>query len=121
MTHLNLASTTRFRPEPALIFAAIGAVLSVLVAAKLPGITAEQSALIVTAINAVYGIVVALRTRPVAPAAFSAAIAALAALTAGYGFNVDPGLVGAINGAVLAVLAMLTRPQVTAVGDGSVV
>ena len=109
------------RPEPALIFAAVGSLLSVLVAAKVPGITAEQAALIVTAISAVYGIVVALRVRPVAPPAFTAGIAALAALTAGYGFNLDPGLVGAINGAALAVLAMLTRPQVEAVGTSSLV
>jgi hypothetical protein len=100
------------RREPALYIGAISAGLSLLVALNFHGLTSEQAALIVAAITAVGGVVTAVATRPVAPAAFTALVTAVAALLAGFHFDLDPGTVAAVNGVVLAVLALITRHQV---------
>ena len=55
----------------------------------------------------------ALAVRPVSPVAFTYLVGAGAALVAAYGVNVPQTAVGAINAAVLAVLALLLRGQVT--------
>jgi ABC-type thiamin/hydroxymethylpyrimidine transport system permease subunit len=103
------------RREPALIIGVISAALSLLVTLNFHGLTSEQAALIVAAITAVGGVITAVATRPVAPAAFTALIAAVAALLAGFHFNLDPATVAAFNGLVLAVLTLVTRHQVTPV------
>lgn len=106
------------RPEPALILGLVGAVLSVFVALKFH-MTSDQAALIVAAITAVFGVVMAFRTRPIAPALFTTAVSSLAALFAGFGFHVAPALVGAVSGVILALAALLgVRHQVTAIGRG---
>jgi len=99
--------------EPALYIGAISAGLSLLVALNFGHLTSDQAALIVAAITAVGGVVTAVATRPVAPGAFTALVAAAAALLAGFHFNVEAGTVAAINGVVLAVLTLITRHQVT--------
>lgn len=103
------------RREPALIIGAVSAALSLLVALNFHGLSSEQAALIVAAITAVGGVITAVATRPIAPAAFTALVAAVAALLAGFHFNLDPGTVAAVNGVVLAILALITRHQVTPV------
>jgi hypothetical protein len=103
------------RREPALIIGAVSAALSLLVAINWHGLSSEQAALIVAAITAVGGVATAIATRPVAPAAFTALVAAVAALLAGFHYDLDPGTVAAVNGVVLAVLALITRHQVTPV------
>jgi hypothetical protein len=52
-------------------------------------------------------------TRPIAPQAFTAIVAAGATAVAAFGFEVSQETVGAVNTVVLAVLTLLTRVQVT--------
>lgn len=101
--------------EPALSVGALSAALSLIVALGIGGLTSEQAALIIAAITAVGGVVTALATRPIAPAAFTALVVAVADLLAGFHFDVEPGMVAAVNGVVLAVLTLITRHQVTPV------
>jgi hypothetical protein len=58
-------------------------------------------------------VITAVATRPVAPGAFIALIAAGAALAAGFGYDLDPEVVGAVGAAVTAVLALVARHQVS--------
>jgi hypothetical protein len=109
-------STTRrliFGREPTLIVSAVSALLGIGVAVGLPGLSAEQASLIIAAISAGLGVVNAVLVRPIAPPAFTGLVAAAAALLAGYGLDVSQATLGAVQGAVLAVLALLTRQQVT--------
>ena len=106
--------------EPALYIGVVSAGLSLVVALNVGGLTSEQAALIVGAITAIGAVITAVFTRPIAPAVFTGAVAAVAALLAGFHFAVAPGTVAAVNGVVLAVLTLLTRGQVTpAVGASS--
>ncbi|MEU8185995.1 hypothetical protein [Micromonospora carbonacea] len=99
-----------FGREPALVIGAIGAVLTVLASLNVPGIDAGAAAAI-TAFAA--AVIIALTTRPVAPALFTGVVAAGAALVAEYGMNVPDGVTGAISAAVLAFFALAgVRPQV---------
>lgn len=102
-----------FGREPSLVLQSIGAVLSVLVAVGLPGLSAEQAALIVAGIAAVFGVLNAIAVRPLAPAAFTGLVTAAAALLAAYGFDVSQTVVGAIGGAVPVLLALFVRGQST--------
>lgn len=101
--------------EPTLILQTVAALLGLLVTFNLNGLSAEQAGLIVAAISAVFGVINAAAVRPVAPAAFTALVGALADLVAAYGFNVSPETIGAVNATVLAVLALIFRQQVTPV------
>lgn len=101
--------------EPALYIGVLSGGLSLLVAVGFGSLTSDQAALIVAAITAVGGVVTAIATRPVAPAAFTALVAAGAALLAGFHFDVSAGTVAAVNGLVLAVLTLVTRHQVSPV------
>jgi uncharacterized membrane protein YbhN (UPF0104 family) len=47
---------------------------------------------------------------------FTTAVSAIAALVAGYGYHVSPGVVGAVNAVVLSVLTLVTRAQVVPTG-----
>ncbi len=105
------------RREPTLIIGTVGAALSLLVTLGFDWLNAEQAALIVTALNAALGVANAIAVRPIAPAAFTYAVGAVASLAAAYGFEVGQETVGAVNGLVLAVLMLLTRGQVTPVRD----
>ncbi|GAA3852627.1 hypothetical protein GCM10023084_03570 [Streptomyces lacrimifluminis] len=101
-----------FGREPALIISTISAILSLIVTFNI-GMSGEQAGAIVAVISAWFGAMVAIATRPIAPAAFTAVVAAAAALLAAYGLNVSAETVGATNAVVLAVLALLTRGQVS--------
>lgn len=103
-----------FGREPALILALIAAVLSFAGAAGLP-VSSEQAALVVAAVNAVFGVVAALTTRPIAPTAFTALVTALAALAAGFGLHIAPDTLGALNAVIIALLALQSRGQVAPV------
>lgn len=105
--------------EPALIVGVISGALSLLVALQFGSLTSEQAALIVAAITAVGGVITAVATRPVAPAAFTGLVVAVADLLAGFHFAVSAGTIGAVNGLVLAVLTLVTRHQVTPVSRPS--
>lgn len=103
--------------EPTLIIQSMSAVLSVIVALGVKNLSAEQASLVIAVITAGFGLVNAIAVRPIAPAAFIAFIGAGAALLAGYGLEVSQELVGSITVATVAVLALLTRGQVTPVAD----
>jgi len=107
------------RREPALILAVVSAVLGVLVSLGLPWLSAEQAGLIIALITAVSGAVTAAFTRPIAPAAFTAVVTAAADLMAVYGLDVSQQTVGAVNGLVVAALALLTRAQVSPAPPGA--
>lgn len=101
-----------FGREPALIISTVSAVLSLVVTFNI-GMTGEQAGAIVAAVSASFGAIAAAMTRPIAPTAFTAVVAAGAALLAAYGLNVSAETVGAVNAVVLSVLALLARGQVS--------
>jgi hypothetical protein len=102
-----------FGREPALWVGVLASVLSFLVTLNIHGLTDQQAALIVSGVNAIAAVVIAIRTRPIAPAVFTGAVSSLAALAVGYGLHVAPATVGALNLVVLSVLALVTRGQVS--------
>lgn len=106
-----------FGREPTLILSAISGALGVLVAFGLHGLSAEQAALIIAVVSAVFGVLNAIVVRPFAPAAFTGLVAAAGALLAAYGFNVSQEVVGAVQVALLAVLALFVRVQSTPTAD----
>lgn len=104
-----------FGREPALIISAIGTVFTLLAALNLPGITAGTAAAITTFLAAV---IIAATTRPIAPALFTAVVAAGASLFAEYGLNVSDAVVAAVGSVILVGFALFgIRPQVTPSGD----
>lgn len=105
--------------EPALYIGVVSAGLSLVVALNVGGLTSDQAALIVAAITAIGAVVTALATRPIAPPVFTGAVTAVAALLAGFHYNVSPGTIAAVNGVVLAVLTLIFRGQVTPVSAPS--
>lgn len=104
-----------FGREPALIISAIGAIVTLLVSLNIPGLSAGAGAAIVTAATA---LIIAVTTRPVAPALFTAVVSAGAALFAQYGLHVSDATVAAISGVVLVGFSLFgIRPQVTPAAD----
>ena len=102
-----------FGREPTLYIQAISALLGVAVTFGIDGLSAEQSAAIIAVLSAVLAAVNATMVRPVAPAAFTGLVTAVAVLVAAYGLDVSQETVGAVQVAVVGVLALLTRNQVT--------
>ena len=102
-----------FGREPALWIGALSGVLSLGTSLGLDGLSAGQVAAIIALINAVALLLTMLAVRPIGPAVFTNVVAAAAALSAAYGFEVSSEVVGGINVAVLAVLTLLTRGQVS--------
>lgn len=109
-----------FGREPVVILNAVQAVLLVGVAVGLPYLTDAAVPLIVAAIGALLGAVQAVYVRPVAPAAFTAVVTTLAPLLTHYGLGVSEELVVAINGAIVAVMTLITRHEVSPVEGASV-
>jgi hypothetical protein len=107
------------RREPAWYVGVLAPVLALLVALNVGGLTSDQAALIVAAITAVGGAILALATRPIAPGLFTAAVGAVAALFAGFGFHADPGVVAAVSGVLTALVAFISRHQVTPVASSA--
>lgn len=104
-----------FGREPALWLAAIGAVVTWAVSLELHWLNAGQATAIVTFITAV---VIALTTRPIAPALFAGAVAAGAAMFAEYQLNVSDAFVTGLGAVILAGFALFgIRPQVTPAAD----
>ncbi len=101
-----------FGREPALIIAIISAGLSLLVTFNV-GLSSEQAGAIVAVTSAVFAVITAAITRPIAPSAFTGLVAAVVALLASFHFNVAPETVGSLNAFVLAVLVFITRGQVS--------
>lgn len=102
-----------FGREPVVVLNTLSAVLGLIVSLGFTGLTADQAGAIVAAVSAILGAIAAAMTRPVAPQAFTAVVAAGAVLVAAFGYDVSQSTIGAINTLVLAGLTLLTRVQVT--------
>ncbi|MFC8985995.1 hypothetical protein [Streptomyces sp. NPDC057115] len=102
-----------FGREPVVVLNTLAAVLGLVVSLGITSLTAVQAGAIVAVVSAVLGGVAAAMTRPVAPQAFTAIVAAGATAVAAFGYEVSQETVGAINTLVLAVLTLLTRVQVS--------
>lgn len=105
--------------EPALIFSVLSSAVGLLVTLNI-GLTAEQGGLWVAVIAAVFATGTALVTRPVAPAAFSGLVTAVAALLLGYHFHVDPATVGMVNALLTSVMMLVVRGHVSPVSRADV-
>lgn len=104
-----------FGREPALWIGLVGALVTWLVSLGLDWLNAGQATAITTAIAA--GLI-ALTTRPVAPALFVGAVAAGSALFAEYNFAVSDAFVTGLGAIILAGFALFgIRPQVTPAAD----
>jgi hypothetical protein len=97
--------------EPAVWVGLIGSVLTSAAAINLPGLNAGQAAALVAAFSAV---VIAIRTRPVAPALFTAGFSALVAVLAEYGLHLSDAWVGFLTTLILGGFTLFgIRPQVS--------
>lgn len=104
-----------FGREPALWLAVIGAVVTWAVSLGLDWLNAGQATAIITAITAG---VIALTTRPIAPALFVGAVSAGAALFGEYGLNWSDAAVTGLGAIILAAFALFgIRPQATPAAD----
>lgn len=103
------------KPEWTLIAAAIATVLNWLVGFQWDGLSPVQAAALMTAINAVAAVFTAWKTRPVPPQVYTYLIASLAALGTAYGAHWSQESVGMFAAAVVAVLGLITRWQVSPV------
>jgi hypothetical protein len=108
-----------FGREPTAVLQTVSALLAVLVTFGFDGLSAHQAALIVALLSAGISLVNAFLVRPIAPAAFTGFVTALAALLSGYGLDLSQELVGAVQVAVVAILALVVRNQVTPAADPS--
>ncbi|HEY9366991.1 hypothetical protein [Streptomyces sp.] len=102
-----------FGREPVVVLNTLSAVLGLVVTLGVTSLTAEQAGATVAVVSAILGGIAAAMTRPIAPQAFTAIVAAGATAVAAFGFEVSQETVGAVNTVVLAVLTLLTRVQVT--------
>lgn len=107
--------TTIFGREPTLWLATISSLTILVGTFGLKFINGEQAALLVVAVNAVFAAVNAYAVRPISPVAFTYAIGSIIALVGAYGVNLPIETVAAINAAVIPVLALLSRGQVSPV------
>jgi hypothetical protein len=104
-----------FGREPALWLALAGAVITWAVSLGFDWLNAGQATAIVTFIT---GVVIAVTTRPVAPALFVAAVSAGAALFGQYGLHWSEAAVTGLGAIILAGFALFgIRPQVTPAAD----
>lgn len=102
-----------FGREPVVVLNTLSAILGLIVTLGFTSLTAEQAGATVAVVSAILGGIAAAMTRPIAPQAFTAIVAAGASAVAAFGFEVSQETVGAINTVVLATLTLLTRVQVT--------
>ena len=104
-----------FGREPALIMAAVGAVLAWIATLEFEWLNAGQSTAIITFLSAV---VIALTTRPWAPALYVGVVSAGAALAAAYGLHWSEAAVTGLGTIVLTGFALFgIRPQATPAAD----
>jgi hypothetical protein len=105
--------------EPAVWIGIAASMFASAAAIGLPFLNAGQAAAAVAVLAAAF---TAWRTRPVAPALFTGAFAALVALLAEYQVHLSDGWVGFITSAILGGFALFgIRPQVSPVSKGDVV
>lgn len=99
--------------EPVLLTTVISSALGLLVTLGAFHLTTDKAGAITAVITAVFAVVAAVATRPIAPAAFTGLVTAVADLVAAFNLHVSTATVGAVNMLVLAVLMLVTRGHVT--------
>jgi hypothetical protein len=102
-----------FDREPTLWIAGLNAAIMIIGTVGLKAINQEQAGLFVVVVNAIFAAINAFAVRPISPVTFTYAIGAIVALMSSYGLNLPTETVAAINMAVVPVLALLARGQVT--------
>lgn len=102
-----------FGREPALWLAAIQAFLALLVGFSFDWLSADQAALWMVAINAVFGVITAFLTRPIAPTVFSHLLAAVVGLVSAYGLDLNQELVAGLNGLIITVVMLISRAEIS--------
>lgn len=110
-----MSNVKLFGREPTLWIALITSAIMFVGTLQFGWLSGDQAGLMIAAINAVAGAINAYTVRPIAPAAFTYAVAAIVAVGVSYGLEVTPEQVAAINGFVIVVLGLLTRTQVAPV------
>ena len=105
--------------EPVLVTGFLSSVLGLAVTLGIGGMTSNQAGAITAVIAAVFAAVAAVRTRPIAPAAFTGLVAVLADLAAAYGFHLSAGTTGAVNALVMSLLMLITRGHVSPVSTAA--
>jgi hypothetical protein len=104
-----------FGREPTLWVALIATLVTTLGTFGLPFLTGDQAGFWNAAIFAIAGVFTAWVVRPIAPAAFTYAIATIAQLAAAYNLIISPEQLVQIQALVVPALALLTRGQVSPV------
>lgn len=104
-----------FGREPTLWIAALNAIVLIVGSIGLGLFSDVQAGLLVIVVNAIFGIVNALTTRPMSPAVFTYAIGAILAFAGSYGLELPNATVVMLNAAVVPLLALIFRGQVSPV------
>ncbi len=99
--------------EPTLWLATISSLIIIVGTFGLKFISGEQAALLVVVINAIFAAINAYAVRPISPVAFTYAVGSIVALVGSYGVNLPIETVASINAAVIPILALLSRGQVS--------
>jgi hypothetical protein len=100
-----------FNREPALFLTAALAALQVF--AVLAHMDHDHQNALSVGATAVFGIGLAVFTRPIQPAALTGGIATLATAVGAFGFTVSPDVVSAFNAALVAFLAVTLTNRVS--------
>lgn len=100
-----------FGREPALILTA--ALTLVQLGAVLTHLSHDQQNALSVGVTAVYGVLLAVFTRPVDTAALTGGIATIATAVGAFGLHVSPDVVSAFNAALVGVLSVLVTIRVS--------
>lgn len=99
--------------EPALWLAGIQAFIAFLVGFQFSWLSAGQAAVWMAVVNAIFGTITAIMTRPVAPTLFTHLLAVLATLLAAYGLHLSQELVAGLNGLIVAIVMLVVRGEIS--------
>lgn len=102
-----------FGREPTLWIGVISSAILLIGTFGLHLLSGQQAALIVVGINAIAGAINAYAVRPISPIAFTYAVGSLIAVAGAYGLNLSIETVASLNAAVIPILALLSRDQVS--------
>lgn len=102
-----------FDREPTLWIAALNAVIMIVGTVGLKAVNQEQAGLFVAVVNGAFAAINAWAVRPVSPVTFTYLIGTIVALMGSYGLSLPTETVAGINMAVIPILALLARGQVT--------
>ncbi|MEV0151578.1 MULTISPECIES: hypothetical protein [unclassified Nonomuraea] len=101
-----------FGREPAAILYALQAVLAVLVAFGVFGLTDESAAWVLTIGNGVMALIVAVVTRPFVVSALTGAVQTILTAAIAFGLPVTEAQMGSIIAALSIILGLTLRPNV---------